>query len=448
MPQYDPYARSREVLTPSALNARTRELIEGEFPLIWIEGEISNLARPSSGHLYFTLKDANAAVRCAMFRMRAMLLRVRPADGMRVLLRAKASLYEGRGEFQLVVEHLEEAGEGALRRAFEELKRKLQAEGLFEAGRKRAMPRFPGRIAVLTSPAGAALHDVLTVLRRRFPLLAVEVFAIPVQGADAAPRIVSVLRAVAATARHDAVLITRGGGSLEDLWPFNDERLARAIVASPVPVVSAIGHEVDFTIADFVADLRAPTPSIAAELLTPHRDDLARALDALRHRLLGAMARTLAERMQRLDVIDARLAAQRPAARLALLRERLERLRGRLRQAELRAIGVPRHRAALLRTRLGAVHPRVRLQQARERLLRLRRALLAASVRTVTSRTERLGGLARALNAVSPLATLDRGYAILFDAASGKVLRSAMDAKPGQALRGKLADGELDLEVK
>ena len=268
------HVREREILTPTALNRLVRDLIEDSFPLIWIEGEVSNFVRSGPGHLYFTLKDNAAQVRCAMFKPRSTWLRFKPSDGMHVVARGRVTLYEARGEFQLVVEHLEEAGEGALRREFEKLKARLDAEGLFAAARKRALPRFARRIGVITSPSGAAIRDVLSVIARRFPLAHVEILPVPVQGRNAPPEISAVIRAASLARRHDVLLLTRGGGSLEDLWAFNSEGVARAIHASSIPIVSAIGHEIDFTIADFVADLRAPTPSAAAELIVPDATDL------------------------------------------------------------------------------------------------------------------------------------------------------------------------------
>ncbi|HJT98891.1 MAG TPA: exodeoxyribonuclease VII large subunit, partial [Rhodanobacteraceae bacterium] len=253
----DSAAAGREVLTPTALNRLVRDLLEDALPLIWIEGELSNVVRSGAGHIYFTMKDAAAQVRCAMFRPRSTWLRFKPADGMHVLARGRVSLYEGRGEFQLIVEHLEEAGEGALRREFERLKARLAAEGLFATERKRALPRFARRIGVLTSPTGAAVRDVVSVIARRFALAQIEIVPIPVQGREAPPHIADAIEAVSRAHRHDVLVLTRGGGSLEDLWAFNDERVARAIHASAIPIVSAIGHEIDFTIADFVADLRA-----------------------------------------------------------------------------------------------------------------------------------------------------------------------------------------------
>ena len=274
-----------EVLTPSQLNTLARSLLEDAFPLVWVEGELGNLSRPASGHLYFTLKDARAQVRCALFKPKSQWLKFVPRDGLRVLARGRLTLYEQRGDYQLVLDHMEEAGEGALRRAFEELKARLAAEGLFDPARKRPLPAFVRRLGVVTSPSGAAVRDVLSVLARRCPLLEVEVLPVPVQGANAAAQVAAMLRRAAASGRYDALLLTRGGGSLEDLWAFNDEALARAIAASPVPVVSAVGHETDFTLADFAADVRAPTPSVAAELLVPDGDELRRRVATLQSRM-------------------------------------------------------------------------------------------------------------------------------------------------------------------
>src|SRR5262245_24425697 len=259
-----PAEARRDIYTVSRLNREARGLLEAGLPSLWITGELSNLSRPASGHWYFTLKDEDAQVRCAMFRSRNLAVRVAPRDGLQVLLRARVGLYEARGEFQLVVDHLEEAGEGELRRRFEALKLKLAAEGLFDAGRKRPLPRFPRRIGVVTSPTGAALRDVLQVLGRRFPAVPVLLYPVPVQGAGAAREISAMLQVADRRRDVDVLLLVRGGGSLEDLWAFNDESLARAIAGMGLPVICGIGHEVDFTIADFVADLRAPTPSAAA----------------------------------------------------------------------------------------------------------------------------------------------------------------------------------------
>jgi exodeoxyribonuclease VII large subunit len=433
----------REVLTPSRLNALARALLEDAFPLVWIEGELSNVTRAASGHVYFALKDANAQVRCAMFRQRAMSLRFRPSDGLHVLARARVSLYEARGEFQLIIEHLEEAGEGALRRAFEALKRKLHAEGLFDQARKRPLPRFIRRLAVITSPTGAAVRDVVSVLSRRWPLLEVEVLPALVQGTEAPAAIRAMLERAGSSGRYDAILITRGGGSAEDLHAFNDETLARAIVACPVPVVSAVGHEIDFTIADFVADLRAPTPSAAAELLTPDREDLAHRVDLARRRATRAMERLLNARAQAVDLLAARLRAAHPSARLARMRATLDGQGVRLGRAIERRLAEARRRVALNGGRLALQNPARTIVQRRQRVETLRRALDLAVAGRLRAERDRLAGLGRTLNAVSPLATLDRGYAIVTAASTGLAIRHAADVAPRQPVRVRFADGEV-----
>ncbi|MGJ4730049.1 exodeoxyribonuclease VII large subunit, partial [Luteimonas sp. SDU101] len=326
-------ATTGEILSPSQLNTLARSLLEDAFPLVLVEGELGNVSRPASGHLYFTLKDARAQVRCALFKPKSQWLRFAPREGLKVLARGRLTLYEARGDYQLILDSLEEAGEGALRRAFDELRARLQAEGLFDESRKRPLPAFVRRLAVITSPSGAAVRDVLSVLARRFPLVEVDVLPVPVQGEAAAAQITTMLRRAGAAGRHDAILLARGGGSLEDLWAFNDEALARAIAASPVPVISAVGHETDFSLSDFAADLRAPTPSAAAELLVPSRIDLGQRLAGLHRRAAALQANHLRQLAQRADRAVLRLNAQRPEARLqAHARRRDEALR-RLRSA-------------------------------------------------------------------------------------------------------------------
>ena len=436
----------RHILTPSSLNRLVRDLLGDVFPLVWIEGELSNVAKPASGHLYFTLKDSGAQVRCAMFKTKAIGLRFRPADGMQVLVRAKVGLYEPRGEFQLVAETMEPAGEGALQREFEQLKARLDAEGLFAQARKRPLPRYARRIGVITSATGAAVRDVLSVLARRWPLVDIEVLPVPVQGREAPAAIVAMLRKASTSRRYDVLLLTRGGGSLEDLWAFNDEQVARAIHASAVPVVSAVGHEIDFSIADFVADLRAPTPSAAAELLVPDAVAIGRHLHQLQQRLLTLQQRRLQGHSQRVDHLFARLQAQRPQARLARDHERLLHLQRRL-TAVLREQSQRRHtRLDRLHARLLALHPRARLPLLSRRLaeqdLRLRRAIAHTLQRQQTA----LRHAGHALHSVSPLATLERGYAILFDDA-GHVVRSSENVAIDDTLKARLAKGELSLKV-
>jgi exodeoxyribonuclease VII large subunit len=445
MPAFDD-STTRHVLTPSSLNRLVRDLLGDALPQVWIEGELSNVARPASGHVYFTLKDSGAQVRCAMFKMKASTLRFRPVDGLQVMVRAKVGLYEPRGEFQLVAEYMEPSGEGALQREFEQLKARLNAEGLFEASSKRALPRYARRIGVITSATGAAVRDVLSVMARRWPLAHVEILPVPVQGREAPPAIVAMLRKASSCARYDVVLLTRGGGSLEDLWAFNEEIVARAIHASEVPIISAVGHEIDFSIADFVADLRAPTPSAAAELLVPDAVAVGRHLRQLQQRLLAVQLGRLQAHSQRVDHLLARLQAQRPQARLQRDRERLVHLQRRLTTVLREQDQRRRTRLERLHARLLASHPRNQLPLLQRRLAEQDQRLRRAITQLLQRRQTQLRHDGRALHAVSPLATLERGYAIMFDA-DGKVLRSAANVATGTPLRARLADGELALRV-
>jgi exodeoxyribonuclease VII large subunit len=435
------------VLTPSQLNALARDLLESAFPLVWVEGELGNITRPGSGHLYFTLKDARAQVRCAMFRPKSQWLKFVPREGLKVLGRGRLTLYEARGDYQLVFDHLEEAGEGALRRAFEALKAKLEAEGLFEAARKRALPAYLQRLAVITSPTGAAVRDVLSVLARRLPLLEVDILPSLVQGESAAAQIADLLRRAGASGRYDAVLLARGGGSLEDLWAFNDERLVRAIAASAVPVVSAVGHETDFTLADFAADVRAPTPSVAAELLVPDRRDLQARLRTLASRVQGMQRHQLRQAMQRADRAVLRLQAQSPQARLRLLRQRqgelLRRLQALWRERLQHRHARLRHADAVLR----AHHPARRMAQLRARLQRLQARPRAAIARVLQRDALQLRALARSLEACSPLATVARGYSILSRADDGRLVHSTTQVAAGGKLQARVRDGVLSLSV-
>lgn len=437
----------RKALTPSQLNALARNLLEDTFPLIWVEGELGNLSRPSSGHLYFTMKDERAQVRCALFKPKSQWLKFTPREGLRVLARGRLTLYEARGDYQLILDTMEEAGEGALRRAYEQLKAKLQAEGLFDQNRKRPLRAHVRRLGILTSPSGAAVRDVLSVLQRRFPLVEVDVLPVPVQGETAAAQIVRMLQAAGRSGRYDALLITRGGGSLEDLWAFNDEQLARAIAASPVPVVSAVGHEVNVSLADFAADLRAPTPSVAAELLVPDRADLAAHLRAQMRRLYAVHERQLRHAAQRTDRAALRLQALRPQARLDALRRRqeeaLRRLHAAWAHADQRRRAQLKHAAAVLH----AARPQRRLSLLRDRLQSLAPRPQAATVRALQKHALHLHGLARSLEAVSPLATVARGYAIL-QRDDGCIVRSIHGAKTGERLDARLHDGVLRVRVE
>jgi len=440
-------AQDRDIYTVGRLNAEVRAVLEGSFPLLWVEGEISNLVSPRSGHLYFSLKDAHAQVRCALFRARRQLLRFEPGNGDQVLARARISFYEPRGDFQLIIEHLEPAGAGAAQREFEALKKKLQAEGLFDTARKRPLPAFPRRLGVITSPTGAAIRDVLNVLRRRAPHLAVTIFPAQVQGKGAAEELREALEVALRRADCDVLLLTRGGGSLEDLAAFNDERLARAIAAAGIPIVSAVGHEIDFTLSDLVADRRAPTPSAAAELISPDATALAQTIDGRRRRLTGAVQRRLHHDRQLLLRLGGRLQRASPRSRLRQQQQRLDGLDLRLLRA-MRSQLQRRHRELELRNRRLLAHsPSRRLQLLRQRFAHLPGRLTQACRHLVLQRAERLGALARQLHAVSPLATLQRGYAVLRRPDGGAVVSSVAGVTPGTALEALLADGRLTLTV-
>ncbi|MEW6353024.1 MAG: exodeoxyribonuclease VII large subunit [Pseudomonadota bacterium] len=437
---------AREVYSVARLNQEARALLEGNFPLIWVEGEISNFSRPSSGHVYFSLKDSQAQVRCAMFRTRNVRLNFTPDNGMRVLVRARVSLYEGRGEFQLIVEHMEEAGDGALRRAFEELKQRLAAQGLFDSARKKPLPALPRRIGVITSPTGAALRDILACLRRRFPSIPVLIYPVPVQGAGAAEKIAQTLRLAARRAECDVLILARGGGSLEDLWAFNEECVARALYECSAPVVTGIGHEIDFTIADLAADRRAATPTAAAELVSPDRNAWQTVLARLRSRLAQLMQNALQQRRQALTWTKRRL--QHPGQRLRNQAQRLDELEQRLARAQRALLHHTRSRLAALRAQLQRLTPLHRVQRLHVEHENLSRRLRGAVLRTLERAHSRLDGLARALDGVSPLATLGRGYAILQRLPERSVVRAARGLAAGDRVEARLGQGGVLLKVE
>ncbi len=438
----------RDIYSISRLNSEVRAVLEGSFPLLWVEGEISNLASPASGHLYFSLKDAHAQVRCALFRMVRNRLRFRPANGMQVLARVRVSLYEGRGEFQLVVEHVEPAGEGALRQAFEQLKNKLAAEGLFDSGRKRELPSYPHSIGVVTSPSGAAIRDVLSVLQRRFPALPVVLYPTLVQGADAPEGIVRALRLAECRQECDVLLLVRGGGSLEDLMAFNDEAVARAVAACAIPVVCGVGHEMDFSIADFVADRRAATPSAAAELASPDRQQVLRTLTQSLHRMRQAQLVHLRGHKGRLLTQWHRLNTLHPERRLGQWQQRMDELELRLRSALIGRIGHAKGCIATLSARLQGATPVHRITRRRQRLDDGRRRLQHAVQRSLERGDERLRRVGATLDAVSPLATLSRGYAVVCTHPGTRVLHRADEVEVGERVRARLGRGGLVCRVE
>lgn len=435
-------------ITVSELNRRVRILLEQNIARLWIEGEISNLARPGSGHLYFTLKDDAAQIRCAWFRQRQRGSRAALRNGDKMLVLGRVSLYEPRGDYQVIVEQVEAAGEGELRRRFEVLKKKLAAEGLFDAERKRPLPAVPKRIGVITSPSGAAIRDILTVCRRRFPAIPVIVYPAAVQGGAAVGEIVAALETAAARGECDVLIVGRGGGSLEDLWAFNEEAVARAIAACPIPIVSAVGHEIDFTIADFVADVRAPTPSGAAELVAPDQLEWLRNCAATTSRLALQIRRYLDNNAQALDWLGRRLRQASPSRRLRQQRSRLEGLTRALGGA-MRHDFTRRGRAVdrLVNRFLGR-SPATRLERATQRLASLEPRLARAGRVSLERAGARLRQADRALQSVSPLATLERGYAIVSDAETGKVLTDAGHINPGTNVTARLARGRIQATVK
>ncbi len=446
IPSRTPAAPAREVYTVARLNREVKALLEGGFPLLWVEGEISNLARPSSGHLYFSLKDAQAQVRCALFRQSQRALGFAPKDGLQVLARVRVTLYEGRGDYQLIVEHLEEAGEGALRRAFEALKQRLSQEGLFDLARKKPLPRLPRRIGLVTSPTGAALRDILTTLRRRFPAIAVRLYPVPVQGQGAAEKIAAAIARAGAQGDCDALIVARGGGSLEDLWPFNEEIVARAIHACPLPVVSGVGHETDLTIADLVADARAPTPTAAAEMLSPDQAEWLAAFAALHARLARLMRGRITEEQQRLDWLGTRLT--HPRERIARLQQQLRELVLRLQAAQTDRVHSGNTRLLTLSSRLMQRAPAARARELALGFQHHGARLAGAMRRTLAQHRQRLELTAQTLNTLSPLATLARGYAIVQRADDGAVVRDAGQVHVGERIAAQLAHGRLECRVE
>ncbi|HWS12569.1 MAG TPA: exodeoxyribonuclease VII large subunit [Rhodocyclaceae bacterium] len=430
------------VVPVSVLNRLAREVLEAGFALLWVGGEISNLTCAASGHVYFSLKDESAQVRCVMFRGRAQILPFRLANGMRVEVRALVTLYEPRGDFQLNVDTLRRAGVGALYEAYARLRDKLSAEGLFEAARKRPLPRYPRCLGVVTSLKAAALRDVLAAVRRRSPNLPVIVYPAAVQGEQAPRELAAALQAAGARAECDVLILCRGGGSIEDLWAFNDEGLARAVAACPVPVVCGVGHETDATIADFVADLRAATPTAAAEIVTAGYAEAGALLGRQSDRLRRALSRRLETLQQRLDLAANRLVA--PAERVARLRLNLDHLALRLGAAARRRHDAMAARLAQSRARFVALRPRLDVPNAR--LVDLARRLDAAAERALARRSERLASLQTQLDHLNPRLVLGRGYAIVRDA-GGTAVRDSRQAPAGTRLSLEFAVGTADATV-
>ena len=438
---------SEHVYTPSELNREIKLHLEAGFPRVVVEAEISNLSRPASGHLYFSLKDERAQLRCAMFRSAASRMTLQAASGMKVTARGRISLYEPRGDYQFIVDSMQDAGEGLLQRRFEELKKKLEAEGLFDPAGKKNLPQYPARIGLITSPSGAAVRDLLQVLKRRWPVASVRLYPVRVQGAEAPPEILAALQAANRHQWADLLIMGRGGGSLEDLMAFNDEALARGVFASEIPVVSAVGHETDFSICDFVADLRAPTPSAAAELATPDRVVLREQFDRACRQLMRRSVDRVHRDTQKLDHLNHRLQQRHPALQLAEQQRQLDAASHRLHSSLQRLLQQRSLEIRSLSRQLASHRPERKLSRLTERLVALRNRLRAQAGQALNQRRDKLSNLSRTLNAVSPLQTIGRGYAVLTAPETGQVISTIAAATKGDRVFARVSDGELDCTV-
>ena len=440
------------IYSVSSLNQSVANLLETEFAWIWVEGEISNLAQPASGHIYFSLKDRSAQVSCAMFKGRKRTLKFQPENGNQVLLRAKVSLYQPRGNYQLIVDRMEEAGDGALRRQFEQLKIKLAGEGLFEEAAKQEIPELPENIAIITSKTGAAIHDVLSVIKRRFPSIPVKLFPVPVQGVESAPAIVNAIKLIgehvsSGLLNCDVILLVRGGGSLEDLWSFNEESVARAIYDCPVPIVSGVGHEVDVTIADYVADVRAATPTAAAETVTPDQSTWLQSFDWYQQRLQQLVKDKVERHQERIQWIHRRLQQQHPENQLQRSRQRTDELTKRLIRYSQSMLDYRQNKLTTNKTKLNAQNPMLLLKQNRQSAQFLQSRLQQATLNLLTQKKSLLSNAARTLNAISPLQTLERGYSITLTD-KDVAIHSVKQIKPDDKIKTRLFDGHIVSSVE
>ncbi|AQM67892.1 Exodeoxyribonuclease 7 large subunit [Vibrio campbellii] len=433
---------NQNIFTVSRLNAEVRLLLENEMGIVWLVGEISNFSAPVSGHWYLTLKDSRAQVKCAMFRGNNRRVTFKPANGNQVLVKARLSLYEPRGDYQLIIESMQPEGDGRLQQEFEALKMKLAAEGLFAQTNKQPLPEHPKRVGVITSKTGAALYDILDVLKRRDPSLPVVVYPTMVQGEEAAIQIAQAIGRANSRDECDVLIVGRGGGSLEDLWCFNNEILARTIAASQIPIISAVGHEVDVTITDFVADMRAPTPSAAAELVSRDNSHKDQALVTRQHKLASAMRYYLAQQKQQSAQLMHRLERQHPSYQLQRQTQQLDELEMRLQRAMQRFITTRQQAVERKHHRLQLNSPVKRLAEQKSKLDRVEQKLLDAMDRKLLTIRHQLAIAAEKLDTVSPLATLKRGYSIT-QTEQGQVVTQAKDVKTGDVLVTRLSDGEL-----
>nr|WP_179946781.1 exodeoxyribonuclease VII large subunit [Vibrio tritonius] len=437
---------NQNIYTVSRLNAEVRLLLENEMGIVWLLGEISNFSAPVSGHWYLTLKDSRAQVKAAMFKGSNRFVQFRPQNGQQVLVKARLSLYEPRGDYQIIIESMQPEGDGRLQQEFEKLKMQLAAEGLFAQTLKHPLPEHPKRVGIITSKTGAALHDILNVLKRRDPSLPVIIYPTMVQGDEAAIQIAQAIGRANSRNECDVLIVGRGGGSLEDLWCFNNEIVARTIAASQIPIISAVGHEVDVTIADFVADVRAPTPSAAAELVSRDNSHKMQAFFNAQQKLVNSWRYYLSQQKTQLTQLNYRLDKQHPMYRLERQQQRLDEREMRLKQAILKRCQQTRQHLARQEYRLQLQSPVKRLTQQRHQLAITEQKLLEAMQRSLLKKRYQFGMLAEKLDTVSPLSTLSRGYSITQNA-QGKVVRSAQEVNVGDTLITRLADGEIHSTV-
>lgn len=437
----------RTPLSISQLNNMVKELLENNLPPLWIEGEISNFAKPASGHMYFSLKDSNCQVRSVMFRNRSMLLDFKPENGSQVLAKVRIGFYEARGEFQLIVDRLEEVGDGQLQQQFERLKKKLAAEGLFDEDLKLELPELPERIGVITSPTGAAIRDVLSVLKRRFPAIPVTVYPVPVQGKDAAVKIAQMIHTASIHQQCDVLLLVRGGGSLEDLWSFNEEIVARAIVDCNIPIVSGVGHEVDISIADFAADVRAATPSAAAELVAPDQYSYTQSFDYYSDRLLQLTQQHIKQKKQQAHWLQQRLNQLHPQSQLQRLESKRIELSKRLIKLWKNQILIKKSSLKLEVSHLQQQTPSLLIKQHQQQLRNVINRLKKSSLNQSKIKEQKLAACARTLNALSPLQTLSRGYAIVNQQQNSENITSARQIKVNDTLNIRFHSGSVESRV-
>ena len=437
----------QSVISVSELNKKAKSLLEKGIPKLWIEGEISNLAKPASGHMYFSLKDEMSQIRCAWFKQRQLQNTLNIANGSKMLALGKIGLYEPRGEYQFIVEKMEIAGEGDLKRKYEDLKKKLSAEGIFSEENKSELPNLPKKIGIITSPSGAAVQDILTVLNRRFPIIPIIIFPVAVQGQQAAPQIQNALEKANFRADCDLLILARGGGSLEDLWAFNEEIVARAIFDSEIPIISAIGHETDITISDFTADLRAPTPSGAAELAVPDQYDWIKSIDNISEKINTIIAQQINSKSQLSDWINKRLSQSSPKMTVKRQIEKSNNLQKILSSSILQNLSKQDKNIHQLKSNLNEVSPRLKIHTQFSRIKELNQKIISCSNHLLEGLNNRIKLASKTLNSVSPLRTLDRGYAIARDAKTKNVIMSADNIEIENDIEVKLAKGEIKVTV-